>query len=49
MIGVSMRVTPIRSRVSGEKMSIQVTHLQPLLQPEEELPSANDVLGIIRT
>ena len=39
----------IRSRVSGEKMSIQVTHLQPLLQPEEELPSANDVLGIIRT
>ena len=39
----------IRSRVSGEKMSIQVTHLQPLLQPEEKLPSANDVLGILGT
>ena len=39
----------IRSRVSGEKISMDVTHLQPLLQPEEELPSANDVLGILRT
>ena len=39
----------IRSRVSGEKISMEVTHLQPLLQPEEELPSAHDVLGILRT
>ena len=38
----------IKSRRSGEKVSIQVTQLQPL-PPDEELPSSAEVLGILKT
>jgi hypothetical protein len=37
----------IRSRRSGERVDIQVSHLQ-LMPPDEELPSASDVLGILK-
>jgi hypothetical protein len=37
----------IRSRRSGERVDIQATRLQ-VMQPDEELPSAADVLGILR-
>lgn len=37
----------IQSRRSGEKVEIQVRHLH-VMPPDEELPSASDVLGILK-
>lgn len=37
----------IRSRRSGEKVDIQVSRLH-IMPPDEELPSASDVLGILK-
>jgi hypothetical protein len=37
----------VKSRKTGEKLSIEVTRLR-VLPPEEELPTAEEVLGILR-
>jgi hypothetical protein len=48
MFGKRVAVTgAIRSRRSGEKVDINVTRIEAL-PPDEELPSANDVLGILK-